>query len=204
MPLYQHRFQGACAAGDIYIFSWWSDREGEVAAANAAAVTWATAFWNGPGEGDGYGSLVTEDVTMTNVSTGEIDEATGQQQTLAEAGVSLVGTAVGAAMPADVAIVVSLRTPLANRRGRGRFYLPQPAAATLTTTGRLSSAAQATIVGSLGAAWTTYNAAGTPVVYSRTNRDTVAVTTFNVGDLYDTQRGRESALNEVRLVDDMP
>ena len=26
MPLYQHRFAGACAAGDIYIFSWWADR----------------------------------------------------------------------------------------------------------------------------------------------------------------------------------
>lgn len=204
MPLFQHRFSGSCAAGDIYIFSWWSDREDEVTAANSAAAQWADDFWNGSDGTDGYGSLVTPDVTMTTVSTGEINEVNGQQLALAEVGVTLAGTATGSALPADAAIVVSLRTPLANRRGRGRFYLPQPAAATLTTTGRLATAAQGTIVSALGAAWTVYNAAGTPVVYSRTNRDTVPVSTFNVGDLYDTQRGRESALNEVRVVADMP
>ena len=204
MPLFQHRFAGSCAAGDIYIFSWWADREGEVAAANAAAVAWATDFWEGPGTDDGYGSLVTSAVTMSTVSTGEIDMATGQQQTLAEAPVTLAGTAVGSSLPADVAIVASLRTALANRSGRGRFYLPQPAASTLTATGRLSSAAQDQILASLAAAWTTYNAGGAPVVYSRTNRSTAIVTTFNIGDLYDTQRGRESALNEVRAVEAMP
>ena len=79
MPLYQHRFTGGLAAGDIYIFSWWADREDDVNSANSAAVTWATNFWEGPGTDDGYGSLVTPDVTMSAVSTGEINMATGQQ-----------------------------------------------------------------------------------------------------------------------------
>ncbi len=204
MPLYQHRFAGSCAAGDIYIFSWWADREDDVNGANAAAVTWANAFWEGAGTDDGYGSLVTADVTMSTVSTGEINMATGQQLALAEAPVSLVGTDAGSALPADVAIVASLRTPLANRSGRGRFYLPQPAASTLTATGRLSTAAQTQILATLNNAWSGYTTAGTPVVYSRTNRSTSIINSFNIGDLYDTQRGRESALNEVRLSEEMP
>ena len=204
MPLYQHRFTGGLAAGDIYIFSWWADREDDVNSANSAAVTWATNFWEGPGTDDGYGSLVTPDVTMSAVSTGEINMATGQQQTLAEEPITLAGTAEGSALPADVAIVASLRTALANRSGRGRFYLPQPAASTLTATGRLSGAAQTQILTALEAAWSTYNLVGTPVVYSRTNRSTAIINTFNIGDLYDTQRGRESALNEARAVEVMP
>ena len=204
MPLYQHRFAGSCAAGDIYIFSWWADREDDTATANAAAVAWATDFWEGIGEEEGYGSLVTPDVTLTSVTTGGIDMATGQQLTLAEAPVALVGTATGSALPADVAIVASLRTALANRSGRGRFYLPQPAASTLTATGRLSTAAQTLILDSLVGAWGNYTGAGTPVVYSRTNRSTAIVQSFNIGDLFDTQRGRESALNELRAVATLP
>jgi hypothetical protein len=104
-----------------------------------------------------------------------------------------------------VAIVVSLRSPVANRTGRGRFYLPQPTTNALTAVGRLDETAQSTIVDALTAAWTQANAAGeNPVIYSRTQRATREITSFNVGDLFDTQRRRENALTENRVSAPMP
>lgn len=130
--------------------------------------------------------------------------ATGQQQELAEDGVTLVGTAAAPALPADVAIVASLRTNLANRRGRGRFYLPQPAASTLGPTGRMLPGLNSTVADALESAWTGFASVGSPVVYSRTNRTTQVITSFNVGDLFDTQRRRENSLVEARSSRAMP
>lgn len=107
-------------------------------------------------------------------------------------------------MPADVALVVSLRTSLANRRGRGRFYLPQPAALTLTAAGRYDPALQQELVDALEFAWNGYTSVGDPVVYSRVNRSVQDITSFDVGDLFDSQRRRENALSESRITSAMP
>lgn len=205
MPLYQHRFHGATAGGDIFVFSWWVDTaESSVTVMNDFAVDWITAFWNGPGGTDGYGSIATAATAITRVTTGEIAQATGQQQTLAEEDVSLPGTSLDNTLPADLAIVVSLRTQQANRQGRGRFYLPPPVVSTVDADGRITAAAVATILDALEPAWSAYNVAKTPVVYSRTARSIAPVTSFNVGDLFDTQRRRENALTEVRSSRTMP
>lgn len=205
MALYRHRFGGTCASGDMFVFSWWSTGTVSVDSANATAVQWANTLWGGPGGTDGYASLITPEVVLTNVSTGTVNQSTGKQQQLAEATVNLPGIATGSAQPADVAIVVTLRTILANRSGRGRFYLPQPAASTLTSTGRMGSAAQNTVLDAAVAAWTASASGGIdPVVYSRTYNYTNTISTLGVGDLFDTQRRRENALNESRVTAPMP
>lgn len=205
MPLYQHRFQGNLASGDIFSFSWWSDNGLTIDASHGNAVTWVTDLWNGTATGAGFGALCVPGVEVNRVTTGEITTATGQQQTLRESTVSLPGAATASALPADVAIVVSLRSPLANRSGRGRFYLPQPAVTTVTASGRLAAGPQGDIVTTLSEAWATANGAGeSPVVYSRTRRQVVPITSFNIGDLFDTQRRRENALSESRQTADMP
>ncbi|WP_299315199.1 hypothetical protein [uncultured Halomonas sp.] len=204
MPLFQHRFGGGLAAGDVWQFTWWADHPGGVTSANNDAVAWLSAFWGGPAGTDGYGAIVTADVTATTVTTGEIDIATGQQISRADAVVTLAGTAAVDALPADVAIVVSLRTTLANRRGRGRFYLPQPSVQALTATGRMEPGIRTQVLDALDFAWQSYTATGSPVVYSRTGRFTTPVSTYDIGDLFDTQRGRENALVESRESRDMP
>jgi len=205
MPLYQHRFQGHCAAGDIFVFSWWSDSSVSIDTSQSNAVTWVTNFFNGPGGTDGYEAYVTPAVGVDRVTTGEITLATGQQQALRETDVAIVGTAAGDALPAEVALVVSLRTALANRTGRGRFYLPQPAVTALDADGNLDPAAQTAIVAAATFAWTTSNAAGeNPVVYSRTARATREVTSFNVGDVFDVQRRRQNSLTQQRSSAPMP
>lgn len=205
MPLYQHRFVGNVANGDQFVFSFWSfTAETSASVMNDAAVQWATDLWNGPSGTDGYASMTTSSVVINRIGTGEIDVATGKQQRLADADVNLAGTATGNAFPADVAIVVSLRTELANRRGRGRFYLPQPAVSTGTAPGRLVAATQTALADALANAWAGFNVTASPVVYSRTSRATEDITSFNVGDMFDTQRRRENAVTEVRASRVMP
>ena len=205
MPLYQHRFIGILASGDQFSFSWWSDNSLTIDSSHGNAITWAETLWNGQDTLPGYATLCSADVSIQRVTTGEISPLTGQQQTLRESNVDIAGTSEANALPADVAIVVSLRSPVANRTGRGRFYLPQPTTDALTAVGRLDETAQSTIVDALTAAWTQANAAGeNPVIYSRTQRATREITSFNIGDLFDTQRRRENALTENRLAAPMP
>lgn len=205
MPLYQHRFIGNLASGDTFSFSWWSDNSLTIDSSHGNAITWAETLWNGQDTLPGYATLCSADVSIQRITTGEISPLTGQQQTLRESNVDIAGTSEANALPADVAIVVSLRSPVANRTGRGRFYLPQPTTDALTAVGRLDQTAQSTIVDALTAAWTQANAAGeNPVIYSRTQRATREITSFNVGDLFDTQRRRENALTENRVSAPMP
>ena len=205
MPLYQHRFIGILASGDQFSFSWWSNNSLTIDSSHGNAITWAETLWNGQDTLPGYATLCSADVSIQRVTTGEISPLTGQQQTLRESNVDIAGTSTSNSLPADVAIVVSLRSPVANRTGRGRFYLPQPTTNALTAVGRLDETAQSTIVDALTAAWTQANAAGeNPVIYSRTQRATREITSFNVGDLFDTQRRRENALTENRVSAPMP
>lgn len=205
MPLYQHRFRGHNAAGDIWQFTWWSNSLRTTADANTAAVAWLNELWDPAGAALGLGSLVVAGVGADRVSTGRINPSTGLQDQLAEGTVALVGTAVGSSLPPDVALVVSLRTALANRRGRGRFYLPAMAASTLAADGRVATAAITTLVGALTAAWGPYTTGvDTVVVYSRTGRMDTTVSSFDIGNLFDTQRRRDNKIVEVRTSASMP
>ena len=205
MPLYQHRFIGNLASGDQFSFAWWSDSSLTIDTSHGNAIQWATDLWNGIDTLPGYGSYCSADVSIQRITTGEISLASGQQQTLRESTVNIPGSALGSSLPADVALVVSLRSAVANRTGRGRFYLPQPTVDALTADGRLATAAQQAIMDALGEAWARVNVVGeNPVIYSRTLRATRDISSFNIGDLFDTQRRRENAVSQSRLSAPMP
>lgn len=205
MALYQHRFIGHTADGDVFMYSWWADSTRTLANAQAAAVTWNATLWGGATAGNGLEDHVTAQVGMDLVTTVEITESSGLQTARVDTAQSLDGVAAGSALPADVALVVSLRTGLANRRGRGRFYLPQPAASQVTTNGRVLADFITDLGASLNAAWDAYNTAtDVPVVYSRAARDTNVIVSFDIGDLYDTQRRRENSQVEARTSTVMP
>lgn len=187
------------------MYSWWASSNRNLVDAQAAAVAWNAALWAGATAGNGLEDHVTAEVGNDSVTTVTIDVLTGLQSARVDTAQAIVGVAAGNALPADVALVVSLRTGLANRRGRGRFYLPQPAASQLTTNGRVLADFITDLSASLDAAWTTYNTAtDIPVVYSRTARATQPIVSFDIGNLYDTQRGRESSQVEARTSTVMP
>lgn len=205
MTLYQHRFQGHTADGEGFMYTWWATSVRSLVDAHNEALTWNATLWGGATAGNGLEDHVTAEVGMDTLTTVRVDAATGLQDARTDSALTEVGVAAGNALPADVALVVSLRTGLANRRGRGRFYLPQPAASQLTTNGRVLADFVTDLGASLAAAWGGYNTASDrPVVYSRAARNFTAITSFDIGNLYDTQRRRENKVTEARTSTVMP
>lgn len=205
MAIYKHSFIGVCAAGDMFSYSWWANSIRSISDAHSAAIVWNQTLWNGASAGNGYKDHLTADVSMTSVKTAQINIADGKQLALRQNGQVIAGVAGGNALPADVAVVVSLRTDFPQRSGRGRFYLPQPAASQLTSVGKLAADLVNDTVSSLAAAWAAYNTGvDRPCIYSPTFRLTRNITSFDIGDLADTQRRRENKVTEVRVANNMP
>lgn len=205
MPLYQHRFSGHTASNETFMYTWWANSIRSIADAQTAALAWNALLWGGATAGNGYEDHVTTNVGVDSVTTVLIDPLTGLQTSRVDTAQNLDGVVVGNPMPADVALVISLRSVLANRRGRGRFYLPQPGVVNLTADGRVVADLVSDLSASLAAAWASYNTTNDrPVIYSRAGRSFVNITSFNVGDLFDTQRRRENKLLEARTTTNMP
>jgi hypothetical protein len=119
-----------------------------------------------------------------------------------QAAVSLTGnTAASNPLPPQVAVCVTLRSATMSARGRGRFYLPAPAAGALAGTGRILPAAVTALKVSLNAMWTALGGASQPVlpqVFSKVSSTFHQGTTYDVGDVFDTMRSRRNKLVESR------
>lgn len=200
--LYRLNFQGNLPAGDVFnhsLFVSGSDastiNDAVTAGAAAAAALTTTA--------SGMQSLFNTTTIWAGLVVEEVDQTTGLSVATGSASFTHAGTtSASSALPGQCAIVVTLRTATLSRRGRGRFYLPPMAGASTTSTGRLSSASQALCVTSLNAffnALKTFVAPMTPVVYSPTGRTVATVTSYDLGDVFDTQRRRRNKLVESRV-----
>lgn len=169
---------------------------------SGAQAAWAAALpvlWNGTGGTDSIGQYCKSTTSILVASTAELDALTGKQLGRIESALSLSGSSAGETLPPQLSIVCSIRSALATRAGRGRFYLP-PFTTSVVTAGRLTAAALAIVslacqkfLQSLGTA--TY----VPCVYHRSSKTFDPVTTEDVGDVYDTQRRRRNKLIETRV-----
>lgn len=203
MPFFNNRVQGQLPAGDIFMFGWWAESTVGVQAMADLVEAWITDLWTNELQ-----ALYTTNTTVARVVVGEYDSINGAQQQRAENGVALAGSVdedVTPPLPGDVALVVSLQTNLANRRGRGRFYLPAMATNTVNATGRLMTTHQTNIAAEVAAQFGLFNAAAPPglIVASRSNDAGTTVQRVAVGNLFDTQRRRENAVIESREVVDL-
>lgn len=192
MALYRHRVVGT-TPGEQWSFTLHSTGTVPVETAN---ITWAqavAAMWTG-----GLDALVSSQVSIIERTTVTINEQTEGQIARADDDAQLPGVATDSMLPFQVALVVSLSTTLANRHGRGRFYLPPLTAASLAQ-GRLAPAAQTTVASSVQALFSGLNGGNlTPVVRDRVGHISTVVTSASVGDVFDTQRRRRNKLVEER------
>lgn len=198
MALYRSRYRGVTSEGSGWSFTTWATSSATLSTVQAAAVQWFTDLWTG------YAPYVATTTIAQLVDTGEVDQSTGKQSEVAEDTISMPGSSASGPMPADVALVVSLRTLFRSRSGRGRFFLPQPAVNALATTGRLDSDAQEAIADAAQTAYNGFVGTGVPVIYGRVAKSTTAVVSLDVGDLFDTQRRREKGLTESRTSRTIP
>lgn len=167
-----------------------------------AAAAWSTALgllWNGVAPpADSIKQLIPTTSGIDQSSATEIDPLTGKNLGQVVNTQALVGTDATGPIPPQCATVVSLRTALFNKAGRGRFYLPALATDKVSA-GRLLMAARDSIAVASQKMIQSLNGAGyTVVVYHRETKTHDNVTQVSVGDVFDTQRRRRDKLIEVR------
>lgn len=192
---YRLRAQGTLP-GETFSFGLHVDGAGGDSA--AALTAWTTAigdFWNDVT--DGVKSLFTADVVITGLDAAELDPVTGKQLSRSETGTTLTGTAAGEMLPHEVALVVSMRTALATRSGRGRFYLPPLAVSKVDGGLVLAAAALQAVNGAALLVNTLQGAAYNPVIL-HPDQSTTPVNKVDVGNVFDVQRRRRNKLLEER------
>lgn len=102
-------------------------------------------------------------------------------------------------MPTQVAAVMTLRTALATRSGRGRIYLPARAVGVTPASGLFSGTLVNTAVDTLASWFTAQKAAGFPaVVVSQTHGTFQPITTVDADGRPDIQRRRANKLVSTR------
>jgi hypothetical protein len=112
-----------------------------------------------------------------------------------ELSVGTVGTSGTALVSPQAAIVLSLRTPVASRRTRGRMYLPGIPTTVMQNNGVMQTASAQAFADSADGmrrdAEGLFLGDGSLVVYSRTADTWETVTAIRVGNSIDTQRRRQ-------------
>lgn len=172
-----------------------SGSAGDAGGAAAAFATALTAMWTDAT--DGLQGHYANEVSIDVAHAAELSDLTGRQVDAADVDTALPGTSGAEMLPHEVAVAVSTRGAAANRKDRGRFYLPPPIVSDVTN-GRFGGAvttrfanAAAILINSL------QGAAFTPVILHPDHTDT-AITSVSVGDVPDVQRRRRNKLIEVR------
>jgi hypothetical protein len=111
---------------------------------------------------------------------------------------AITGTGTGSSMPSLLAVVVSLRSSLPGRSGRGRNYLPLTKITAMDATGQISATvcsnlatAWALLIHQIGALHTPLGEPIIPVVTSFTTGGIEDITSVVVNSLADVQHRRE-------------
>ena len=192
MPLYRHVLTGTFP-GEVWSFGVHTNGSLAIAAAQTAWQTAVTAFFS-----TAYAATLSTTTEASEASTAELIQATGKQSAKLADPVNFAGTSAAETLPFQLAPVVSFRTALATRAGRGRIYAPSLAVDQIAG-GRMTTAAQGTLADSAAAMLTSLAGAGlAPVLYSRTTRELQNILRIDVGDVIDTQRRRRNKLIETR------
>lgn len=183
-------------------FSNWWELSGGGDASQAGANAVAGAFYDELSGDVDFMANFPATISLTGWRASVINSTDGTVITTAEGGSPVPGTgASGTAMPNQLATTVTLRSDLAGRSHRGRFYLPPLQFGAVTTLGRLDTDTAAAMLTSLQNAYTAgQDATGVwaAVIYSRKLHTTTAVVRVEIGDVFDTQRRRRDKLIEVR------
>lgn len=104
-------------------------------------------------------------------------------------------------LPPQVAVCVTIRPDRSLTKTHGRFYLPPTVGATTDSRGRMRAETWSAFQGALGNACTLLNGAHAGLIIGFCNAARTNVypaKRLEVGDVFDTQRGRRDQLTEAR------
>jgi hypothetical protein len=171
---------------------------------------WASGIdvlWSGDGITlDGISLHYTPVVSFQSLRVASLAPDTGRQTDAVEQAYVHAGThAAGPTLPQEVAIAVTTRGASVNRRNRGRFFLPCPAADVADNNGLVA----ATPLGDIAdCAQGMLNALSvsliTPVLWHRDLLNSTTIVSVDVGNVFDAQRRRRNKLVETRQTRPVP
>lgn len=168
---------------------------GDASGCSAALASAMTSAWTDAT--DGLESHYTSDVEIVVAHAAELSDLTGKQVDAFDTDLALAGTAASVMLPYQVAVAVTTRGAAANRKDRGRFYLPPPAISQVTA-GKLTAAVAVHFVNAAAILINSMQGAGfTPVILHPDRTDTT-IASVDVGEVFDNQRRRRNKLIEAR------
>jgi hypothetical protein len=185
MPIYLHKMSGPGSAGDVWISTLHTSSAGTLTAVHSAWQTFCSSIVS-----TSLGAVWPTATSVTNLATVQLDPTTGKQVAATSSGVALAGTSVTAVLSPRDSIVLSLRTIVPTKAGRGRMFLPGPAGNFMSATGLLLGGTATSIANAIGTAMTTLKATATPVVYHRASRTVDNITYVAVGQVLGSQTRR--------------
>lgn len=176
---------GPGSAGDVWNCTMHSSGAGSLATTHAAWQTFVQAIFT-----NSLQALWATPTSITGLATVTLDPVTGKQTSATSSGVALAGTSVGAQLSPRDCIVLSKRTVVPTKAGRGRMYLPAPSGSNLSSTGLLIGTTAQNIANAIGTALTTFKATSQPVVYHKATKTVDNITYVAVGQIIGSQSRR--------------
>jgi len=205
MAIYRTTVRGRFVSGEIWNWTWHHTGVTNQAAVLASiAADAVTLMWQGPPTpASSLQQLYDAGTNVDGVRCNELDSS-GHNVSEGVVDLALLGTGVAEPLPPQVAIVVSERTDVPTRFGRGRIFLPAPMVSVLIDQ-RLGATARAQVLAAAHAGLSHFQTNSFPVVIFHRNSGTFdQVTHIDVGDVLDTQRRRRNQLAEVRVSTNIP
>lgn len=168
---------------------------GDAAGCATAAATALTDWWTDAT--DPGNAIFTNDISIVAVRAAELDPLTGKQIDASESALALTGAAAGDMLPHEVSVAITTRGAAANRRDRGRVYMPPPAQST-SSNGLFLALSAGHLANGFAIVINELQAAGFTPVILHPDQTTTQIVELDVGDVFDVQRRRRNKLIEVR------
>jgi hypothetical protein len=191
MTLYRHRVMGPGSAGDV-----WVSTLHTAGIASLADVHEAWTQFVSDSIGAHLKTTWAATTKATEVITDQLDDFTWKNSAQLVNNINIVGTSAGKAVSPRDCLVVGLRTPLPTRAGRGRMFLPSPAADTYTAQGEFVQLDLDIISGEFSGALAQLRAVIQPVIAHRSSKTTTPITRVTIGNIPGIQRRRTNKVTQ--------
>jgi hypothetical protein len=185
MTIYQHQVTGTFSAGDQWCTTMHTSSVNSLSSVHTAWTTAVNTFFSGT-----YNAMMPTDVSATQTLTNQLDPLTAKNVAQQTSAITQTGTGAGGKPSPRDCVLLSLRTALPQKKGRGRMFLPSVDASHYTSTGRLVQADMQTIATGFAAVLTTLAGTATPIIFHKNILGFDVIIAVKVPDLAATQRRR--------------
>ena len=185
MTNYIHMAFGTFSTGDIWETTMHSNSANAIGPVQTAWNTAVNNFLTGTVQ-----AMWPTDTTCTGTKTYSLDPLTGKYTAVASSTLAITGTGAGKPPSPRDCFVISERTALPQKAGRGRMYWPMLDDSHVTTQGRIVGADTTTVVNAWAAVLGTLLGTTTPTIYHAKTKLFDVIIQVKLPDLIATQRRR--------------